>query len=455
MSDDLRVVHVCRQFKPGIGGLESALDALSREQAKTGMRVRVVTLNRLFGADHHLLPTHETIDGVEIARIPYTGSRRYPIAPRVLDHIRDADIVHVLGVDFFFDFLAWTKPLHGKPLVASTHGGFFHTDFASAFKKLYFDTATRASTRAYGFLAASSGADARTFARLRRRGVGTIENGVDVLKFAGSVHHPEIKRLIYFGRLAPHKRIDRLMPFLASLRARDGDWRLVVAGAPAGVQPIEIERAAQAADVADAVEIIDAPSDERLRALIGDSGAFVSASDFEGFGIAAIEALSAGLLPCLSDIAAHRETVARTGCGALVDFGDADEAAGRFLTARTDWLGDTLRCARVQAGAALYDWGAVAARFDDLYHTVLGRRRRAILGCVSPSRILTTRCARPTRASQPGSRRGSPSSTPILRPSPRATHRLRRRCVSSRCSTTASASISRALCFTADPSART
>jgi alpha-1,3-mannosyltransferase len=46
-----------------------------------------------------------------------------------LRHLRDADIVHVHAIDFFFDFLGWTKPLHGKKLVVSTHGGFFHTSF--------------------------------------------------------------------------------------------------------------------------------------------------------------------------------------------------------------------------------------------------------------------------------------------------------------------------------------
>ncbi len=31
------------------------------------------------------------------------------------------------AVDFFFDALAWGKLFHGRPMVATTHGGFFHT----------------------------------------------------------------------------------------------------------------------------------------------------------------------------------------------------------------------------------------------------------------------------------------------------------------------------------------
>jgi alpha-1,3-mannosyltransferase len=105
------------------------------------------------------LPAYETIDGVEIIRISYWGSPRYPIAPRVLRYIRAADIVHVHGIDFFFDFLAITKVLHRRRLVVSTHGCFFHTNYASSLKSIWFRTVTSMSMRAYAGVAAISSAD--------------------------------------------------------------------------------------------------------------------------------------------------------------------------------------------------------------------------------------------------------------------------------------------------------
>ena len=128
----MRIVHVVRQFHPAIGGFESVVHELAATQVASGHVVRVVTLDRLFKtATPEPLPAREMVAGIEIIRIPYFGFTRYPIAVSVLKHIRDADIVHVHAIDFFFDFLAWTKPLHGKRLVVSTHGGFFHTAFAA------------------------------------------------------------------------------------------------------------------------------------------------------------------------------------------------------------------------------------------------------------------------------------------------------------------------------------
>ena len=86
----------------------------------------------------YVLPAARRIDGAEVVRIPFFGSTRYPLAPSVIKFIRDADVVHVHAIDFFFDYLAWTKPLHRRKLVVSTHGGFFHTPYAARLKQLYF-----------------------------------------------------------------------------------------------------------------------------------------------------------------------------------------------------------------------------------------------------------------------------------------------------------------------------
>ena len=42
------IVHVVRQFHPGVGGLETVVLELASAQVKAGHRVRVVTLDRLF-----------------------------------------------------------------------------------------------------------------------------------------------------------------------------------------------------------------------------------------------------------------------------------------------------------------------------------------------------------------------------------------------------------------------
>src|SRR5688572_9507707 len=102
----MRITHVVRQFHPAIGGMEDVVWQLARTQVLNGHTVRVVTLDRLFEAPPSArLPRHDTLAGIDIIRIPFVGSTRYPLAFSALKFIRTADVVHVHGLDFFFDYL--------------------------------------------------------------------------------------------------------------------------------------------------------------------------------------------------------------------------------------------------------------------------------------------------------------------------------------------------------------
>lgn len=86
----------------------------------------------------------------------------------------------------FYDYLALTKPLHGKPMVVSTHGGFFHTAYASRMKQLWFQTLTRTSALAYARVIATSENDGDLFAKVVAPArLRVIENGVDVENMQG------------------------------------------------------------------------------------------------------------------------------------------------------------------------------------------------------------------------------------------------------------------------------
>ena len=116
-----------------------------------------------------------------------------------------------------------------------------------------------------------------------------------VEKFAGAGSPAPAKSLITIGRLAHNKRVDRLLDTMTRLVASDPDWRLSIIGTP-----FDWSRDDVAAMIADRglggnVELHVGPSDAEMRDLIGKASLFVSASQHEGFGIALIEAMSAGL----------------------------------------------------------------------------------------------------------------------------------------------------------------
>ena len=183
----LRVVHVVRQFLPSRGGMEDVVFNIARMQQELhGQRPSVVTLDRVF-RQSEVLPSDEVMDGIPVHRLPYSGSERYPLFPAVLKNLGEADVVHVHGIDFAFDYLSLTRWWHRKPMVACTHGGFFHTSFAQRAKKMFFHSVTRCTARGYHRILASSANDGAMFRQVVPDDrVRVIENGVDIDKFAGA-----------------------------------------------------------------------------------------------------------------------------------------------------------------------------------------------------------------------------------------------------------------------------
>lgn len=323
----LSITHVVRQFHPGIGGMEECVLQLARYQLADGHRVRVVTLDRIFDEpDGRRLPHRDAVDGIDIRRVGWRGSKRYPVAPGVLRHLGGADIVHVHGVDFLFDYLALTRPIHRRKLVLSTHGGFFHTQFAGKMKERYFATVTRAALTQYAAVGASSTADFERFGQIRRRDLTLIENGVTLDKFRG-LADPSARTVLYFGRLAPNKGLFELIAWFAAMHGVDPAWRLIVAGKPMGVTAQELRDHAAANGVSHAVEVVVTPTDAQIADLIRRSSVYASASSYEGFGLAAIEGASAHLYPVLNAIPAFQRTVATMGFGRIVDFSDPESGA--------------------------------------------------------------------------------------------------------------------------------
>lgn len=370
----MRVVHVVRQFSPSVGGLEDAVRNLARHGRNAeGLDTRVVTLDRLFTAPSQRLPAHDVVDGVPVTRIPWSGSSRYPIAPSVLRHLDGADVVHVHAIDFFFDVLAATRMFHRYPLVCSTHGGIFHTGAQLALKRLFFRSVTRTSAKAYDAIVACSAADAAMFAPIAGRRLITIENGVNVAKFAGCAAAEPSRRIISFGRLASHKRITALFALLAALRRSSSDWTLTVAGAAGDQTEAELGAAAQDAGVATAVHFVINPDDAALAREIGTASYFASASAHEGFGIAAVEAMSSGLLPVLSDIPPFASLIRLAGEGMLFDPAEPEQAAARLITLDAAGGATGAKKKRVADVAATFAWPAASAAYARVYHRVSRR----------------------------------------------------------------------------------
>jgi alpha-1,3-mannosyltransferase len=368
----VKILHAVRQYPPGVGGIESYVSQLAALQVRAGHDVRVVTLDKIIDGDGHRLPLEDVQHGVTVMRVPFLGSRRYPLAPGALRYFRDADIIHVHGVEFFADFAALTGAVHGRPLVLSTHGGIFHTRFAWPLKMLWFRTITRATLRRYRFVLASSLQDHGMFAGIAGAKVKLVENAVDIDRFANA-SSAGARRMIYFGRLAPNKGLETLITWFAAVRRLAPEWSLTIAGKEMGTQIASLRALAVTLGVDQAVQFCREPDDATLRDLIAECSTFVCASRFEGFGIAAVEAIGAGLFPVLSEIAPFQRTIERCGQGLCLDFASS-ETARDFLIAFAAFSSRPPSPAQLRERLAPFRWERVLVETQTLYAKALQDR---------------------------------------------------------------------------------
>lgn len=113
------------------------------------------------------------------------------------------------------------------------------------------------------------------------------------------VHVPNgTLKLLYVGRLAPHKKIENLFGILAAARTRNLDAVLLLAGAETSVEYTQFLNQllrTEFAHVAERVRFLGQVPDAQLEWLYRTSSALLTTSEHEGFGIPLVEAMQYGL----------------------------------------------------------------------------------------------------------------------------------------------------------------
>jgi alpha-1,3-mannosyltransferase len=300
------------------------------------------------------------------------GSRRYPVAVSALGAIRGYDLVHIHAIDFFVDYLSLLRPLHRIPLVVSTHGGFFHTQWAGAFKRMYFKTVTRCSLGGVKAVVCVSQHDRQMFADIvPPQRIRVIENGANIDGLWNLKKKLEPGLVLGISRLAENKRIHRVLEAMASLKDRFPLLRLEWVGADfAGLQPA-LEQRALELGLGGRVRFHGAIGRDELRGLLERAHVFVSASRYEGFGLSTIEAMSAATVVVVTAVGAHPDVVEDGVSGFLVDedAGGLSAQMERALSLPADKLSAMGEAAR--AATERFSWSRIAPRYEQLYREVL------------------------------------------------------------------------------------
>lgn len=369
----MRVLHVFHHYRPCIGGIEKVILELNRQLQRQGHECSVLCLNRC-SAGKVQLPAKENFPEAKVERISFINLGFYKLAPFSFGRMKEFDIVHVHGLGFFADFLAIKKIFHGKKMVLSTHGGIFHTARLSLLKKIYFFAWCRLVLRAFDKIVAVSEQDKLLFGKIvPKERIALIENGVEVKKFSNFQGNPAKNELLFVGRLSKNKGLKELLVAMKAVKGKR-DFKLRVIGSDFDFSREQLRKEINGLGLGSNVEVLGEVDEKELMDAFKKSGVFVSASQYEGFGISAVEAMAAGLVPVLNDIPAFRALVANGENGFIVDFGNS-ERAGQEI-ARILGLPEKERKrlgGNARKSAARFDWGAKARAYEKVYAECIGK----------------------------------------------------------------------------------
>lgn len=215
--------------------------------------------------------------------------------------------------------------------------------------------------------------------------ISICANGAPDWKTPPAVPQPN-GYLLFVGTIDPRKNVGGLLEAYGRLRARRADApRLVIAGS-ADADSADFLTALTQPPFAGHVEYRGYVSSGEREALFKGAQAFVLPSFDEGFGIPALEAMSAGVPVVVSDRGALPEVVGDAGL--LVNPDDAESLA----TALERMIGDAgLRATCSRRGldrARQFSWIQTARDVRRAYDAaVLARRHRAPLLAGAESRV--------------------------------------------------------------------
>lgn len=141
--------------------------------------------------------------------------------------------------------------------------------------------------------------------------------------------------LVFWGRMARQKRLDRVVELAQILAARrPGGVELLIAGPDDGERH-DLEQRAARSGPGLRIELLGPLDRTGVERAAGQAHVFVQLSDVEGYAMSAHEALAAGMLCVLTpvgDLAADTTD----GVDAVHHHGDLEDTAGRVLAVTSD-----------------------------------------------------------------------------------------------------------------------
>jgi len=206
-----------------------------------------------------------------------------------------------------------------------------------------------------------------------------IPNGVDTQKFRPKAEElpSENPHIVTTSTLIPRNGLDTLIKAFGLLLDNVGRARLTIAGE--GPLEKELKNLAQELGIENKVKFIATVPHEKVPELLWSADLFVRPSIYEGFGMSFIEAMASGVpvIACptggVVDFIENRQT------GMLVPPNDPESLKQAMLSLlHNRKLYQRIRSKALALVKERYSWDGIAARVNEVYYTLVNRRKRLI-----------------------------------------------------------------------------
>ncbi|MFG1610338.1 glycosyltransferase family 4 protein [Actinoplanes sp. NPDC049265] len=360
----MRVAHVTDVYLPRLGGVELQVHDLHTRQRARGDEAIVVTTTPAGPADIAGDVSARRLSTIDdgFGRGPYRMVRGQTLA----DVLRAHGVQQVHAHISAFSPLAWTAArtaaATGLPTVVTVHS--MWTDVLPVVRR--YARWQRARQWPVAWAAVSRAAAAAVREALDGTDVAVVPNGIEPAAWRMPRGHvePPVPTLISVMRMVRRKRPKALLDILLALRdTHPGRFRAVLVGD--GPLLPRLRQRVESAGADSEIRLTGALDRPAIRRLLATSSLYVAPALRESFGIAALEARSAGL-PVLARTETGIADFIRPGVEGWL--ADSDRALASTIAGLLDDPGRLAAAARHNRGTApTVDWQVVLDTTDALY----------------------------------------------------------------------------------------
>jgi len=287
----LRVALVCDWFLPRMGGLELHLRDLAQHLMAAGHSVDIITTQ----------PGEPVVEGIRVLRIEAPRVSGVIWTPAGFRKVREAvaqgsyDVVH--SHVSIISPTAYVGALAAQKLDLPTVLTFHSLTFGPAF--IYRMVGRLLGLRKWKMIvsAVSTTAAERIAPLVAQQPILRLPNGIDPIRWrvAHGPKDPNEVHLITVMRLNRKKRPAALVRAFAQLRKQVPEMTFTLRIVGDGPERPKLERLVKKLGLEEEVFFFGFRTREQIRELVADADVFVLPAKLESFGLAALEARTAGL----------------------------------------------------------------------------------------------------------------------------------------------------------------